>query len=281
MSTRILRAEPLGLRVVQDGEGPDVLLIGGLADDTTVWDAQVAALAHSFRVTRFDARGIPGAPTPPGPYTLDGLVADALAVLDASGIERAHVVGASLGGVIAQQLAIQHADRVASITLAATWARADRALRAVFSTWRWAADQGGSIADVLQLTYTSTYAAEAWNSGLVDRRLVDAEVAALRAGRPGSQAARQGFTWTAWASLQHNATDELPHVDVPALIIVGARDLVLGPDHGHQLAALLPDSRLELVPDAGHRPFEEQPAACNDLLGRFLECNSLGHAVAA
>ena len=144
MSTRILRAEPLGLRVVQDGEGPDVLLIGGLADDTTVWDAQVAALAHSFRVTRFDARGIPGAPTPPGPYTLDGLVADALAVLDASGIERAHVVGASLGGVIAQQLAIHHADRVASITLAATWARADRALRAVFSTWRWAADQGAS-----------------------------------------------------------------------------------------------------------------------------------------
>jgi len=253
MSTRILRAEPLGLRVVQDGEGPDVLLIGGLADDTTVWDAQVAALAHSFRVTRFDARGIPGAPTPPGPYTLDGLVADALAVLDASGIERAHVVGASLGGVIAQQLAIHHADRVASITLAATWARADRALRAVFSTWRWAADQGGSIADVLQLTYTSTYAAEAWNSGLVDRRLVDAEVAALRAGRPGSQAARQGFTWTAWAGLQHNATDELPKVHVPALIIVGARDLVLGPDHCHQLAALLPDSRLEVVPDAGHR----------------------------
>jgi len=202
-------------------------------------------------------------------------------LLDAVGHQQVDVLGVSLGGVIAQQLAIHHADRVASITLAATWARADRALRAVFSTWRWAADQGGSIADVLQLTYTSTYAAEAWNSGLVDRRLVDAEVAALRAGRPGSQAARQGFTWTAWAGLQHNATDELPKVHVPALIIVGARDLVLGPDHGHQLAALLPDSRLELVPDAGHRPFEEQPAACNDLLGRFLERNPLGHAVAA
>jgi pimeloyl-ACP methyl ester carboxylesterase len=280
VSTEILITDPLGLRVVGDGEGPDVLLIGGLADDHTVWDPQVASLAHSFRVTRFDARGIPGAPTPPGPYKLRSLVDDARSVLDAAGIERAHVVGSSLGGVVAQQLAIRHPERVASLVLAATWARPDRALRALCSTWRWAADRAGSLGDVLQVAYTSTYGAAAWNSGLVDRRIATAEAAALSAGDPW-KSAREAFIWTSWAALDHDGTDELPRVDAPALVIAGGRDLVLAAHHGQQLVSLLPNARLEIVADAGHRPFEEQPAVCNALLGRFLVRNSLRHPVAA
>jgi pimeloyl-ACP methyl ester carboxylesterase len=271
--------DPLGLRVMQEGEGPDVLLLGGLADDHTVWDPQVASLRHSFRVTRFDARGIPGAPTPPGPYALSSLVADAIAVLDAGGVERAHVVGSSLGGVVAQQLAIRHPERVASIVLAASWARPDRALRALCSTWRWAADRAGSLGDVLQVAYTSTYGASAWNSGLVDRRIAAAEAAARRAGDPW-KSAREAFIWTSWAALEHDGTEQLPGVHAPALVIAGGRDLVLAAHHGQQLASLLPDARLEVVADAGHRPFEEQPAVCNALLGRFLVKSSLRQPVA-
>jgi pimeloyl-ACP methyl ester carboxylesterase len=280
VSTETLTTDPLGLRVLQAGHGPDVLLIGGLADPATVWDPQVATLAHSFRVTRFDARGIPGAPTPPGPYKLPDLVADAVAVMDVAGIERAHVVGTSLGGVVAQQLAFHHPERVASVVLAATWVRPDRAVRALFSTWRWAADRAGSLGDVLQVAYTSTYGASAWNSGLVDRRIAAAEAAALRTGDPW-RSAREAFIWTSWAALAHDGTDELPGVQVPALVIAGARDLVLAAHHGQQLAALLPEARLEVVADAGHRPFEEQPAVCSALLGRFLVRSSLRQPVPA
>jgi 3-oxoadipate enol-lactonase len=280
MSTHTLTTDPLGLRVTQAGDGPDVLLIGGFADAGSVWDPQVASLAHSFRVTRFDARGIPGSATPGGPYRLSSLVADAVAVLDAGGIERAHVVGNSLGGVIAQQLAIHHPERVASIVLGATWARSDRALRALLSTWRWAADRAGSLADVLQVAYTSTYAASAWNAGLVDRRIAAAEQAALGIGDPW-KAAREAFIWTSWAALEHDGTSQLPGVHVPALVIAGARDLVLAAHHGQQLAALLPNAVLEVVADAGHRPFEEQPAVCNALLGRFLVRSTLRQPVHA
>ncbi|HEX3872915.1 MAG TPA: alpha/beta fold hydrolase [Solirubrobacteraceae bacterium] len=280
MSTQILITDPLGLRVTQAGDGPDVLLIGGFADVAGVWDPQVSSLAHSFRVTRFDARGIPGSPTPGGPYRLSSLVADAVAVLDAGGIDRAHVVGSSLGGVIAQQLAIHHPDRVASIVLGASWARPDRALRALLSTWRWAADRAGSLGDVLQVAYTSTYAAGAWNSGLVDRRIAAAEAAALGTGDPW-KAAREAFIWTSWAALEHDGTSDLPGVHVPALVIAGARDLVLAAHHGQQLAALLPNAVLEVVADAGHRPFEEQPAVCNALIGRFLVRSSLRQPVPA
>jgi pimeloyl-ACP methyl ester carboxylesterase len=274
VSTDILITDPLGLRVLQTGEGPDVLLIGGLADAARVWDPQVASLAHSFRVTRFDARGTPGAPTPPGPYELEELVADAVAVLDAGGIDRAHVVGSSLGGVVAQQLAIHHPERVASLVLAATWARSDRALRALFSTWRWAAERAGSLADVLQVAYASTFAADAWNSGLVDRRIADAEAAALRTG-DSWRSARAAFVWTSWAALEHDGTGGLPGVAAPALVIAGARDVALAAHHGQQLASLIPNAQLDVVAGAGHRPFEEQPAVCNALLGRFLVRNSL------
>jgi pimeloyl-ACP methyl ester carboxylesterase len=280
VSTEILLTDPLGLRVTQTGEGPDVLLIGGLADPSSVWEPQVARLAHSFRVTRFDARGIPGAPITPGPYKLQALVADALAVLDVGGIDRAHVVGSSLGGVVAQQLAIRHPERVASLVLAATWARSDRALRALLSTWRWAADRAASLGDVLQVAYASTYGATAWNSGLVDRRIAAAESAAAHAGDPW-KSAREAFIWTSWAALEHDGTNELPGVHVPALVIAGARDVVLAAHHGQQLAALLPSARLEVVADAAHRPFEEQPAVCNALLGRFLVRSSLRQPVPA
>jgi pimeloyl-ACP methyl ester carboxylesterase len=280
MSTRTLTTDPLGLRVTQAGDGPDVLLIGGLGDPASVWDPQVAALANSFRVTRFDARGTPGAPIPPGPYRLDDLVDDACAVLDAADIERAHVVGSSLGGVVAQQLAMHHPDRVASLVLGATWARPDRALGALFSTWSWAADRAESLGDVLQVAYTSTYDPTAWNGGLVDRRIAAAERAAADAGDHW-RAARDAFIWTSWAAFDHDVTNGLSGVRVPALVIAGARDLVLAAHHGQQLAALLPNSTLEVVADAGHRPFEEQPAVCNALLGRFLVRSALRQPVHA
>lgn len=270
MSTQILRTDPLGLRVAQDGHGPDVLLVGGLTDDLAVWDAQVAGLADRFRVTRYDGRGTPAAPAPPGPYALADLVADALAVIDVAGIERAHVVGTALGGVIAQKLAIFHPERVASITLSATWARPDRALRARYASWRWAAERARSIGPVLETVFSSTHGATAWNSGEVDRRIAAAETLELRGGDGSWARARDAFIWTASAALEHDTRDALSAVPAPALVVIGEHDPVVGDHHGRQLAALVPDSRIEVVAGAGHRPHEEQPEAFTGALADFL-----------
>lgn len=264
-TSRNLRTEALGLRVLQDGSGPDLLLIAGLGDGSAVWDQQVAGLARDFRLTRYDARGTAGAPTPPGPYAQSSLVDDALEVMDAAGIARAHVVGSSLGGVIAQRLAISHPERVASITLCATWARPDRALRALYSSWRWAAERSSSLGDLLALVYSTTCAASAWNSGDVDRRIIDAEVRELASPR-----ARDAFIWTTSAALERAPAGELSALRVPALIVAGGRDRVLDPRHADELRALLPGSRIELLAEAGHRPAEEQPALFNELLSSFL-----------
>ena len=133
--------------MLTDGHGPDVLLFGSPADDAGAWEPQLAALTPAFRMTRYDVEETGDAAAP---YSQASLVEDALAVLDATDIERAHVVGAALGGVIAQMLAIYHPERVASITLSATWGRPDDALRERYAGWRWAAERADSICPLLE-----------------------------------------------------------------------------------------------------------------------------------
>ncbi|MDP2709684.1 MAG: alpha/beta fold hydrolase [Solirubrobacteraceae bacterium] len=150
MSRQALHAQPPGLRVLTDGHGPDVLLIAGPGDDASAWEPQIAALAGAFRMTRYDARALDAANALPGAFTQASLVEEALAVLDVAGIERAHVIGTSLGGVIAQMLAIYHPERVVSITLCATWARPDQALRARYDSRPWATEHAGSTNALLE-----------------------------------------------------------------------------------------------------------------------------------
>lgn len=270
MSRGRRRTEPLGLQVAQDGDGPDVLLIAGLADHGSVWDPQVAALADRFRLTRYDARATPGAPNAPDPGTPASLAADAVAVLDSAGIARAHVVGAGAGGVVAQQLAIDHPERVDALVLSATWARADRSLRALYSSWRWAAERASSIAPVLELVYGATAGPAAWNSGEIDRRVAAAEIREVQAGERSWDRTRDAFIAAASAAIEHDGRARLAGVHAPVLIVAGGQDPVLGRHHAAQLAGLLPDITVKIIDSAGHRPAEEQPEEFNELLARFL-----------
>jgi pimeloyl-ACP methyl ester carboxylesterase len=247
-----------------------VLFVPGLGEDASTWEPQAAALADGLRTVRYDGRGTLANPSPAGPYRLSGLVADAVAALDDAGVARAHVVGASLGGVVAQQLALTHPERVASLVLISTWAAPDRALRALLSTWRWAAEQARSAADLLQVAWSSTHSPRAWNSGVVDDRISAVESRMARAGDRAWRTAREAFIWTTWAAQEHDARLSLPGVGVPALVVAGAEDRVLGPEHALELSALLPASTLVVVPHAGHLVFDDQPEAFDALLGGFL-----------
>jgi len=254
----------------QVGEGEDVLLIAGLADEAAAWDAQVAALSAHARVTTYDARGVGSSNTPPGPYRFGDLVADAVAVLDGLAIERAHVVASSLGGAIAQRLAIDHPRRVASLVLSGTWARPDRAFTALIETWIRVAQLAAGPADLLAVVNRAAFGPGAWNDGRVDAWNTEA-VAAFEADPQAWPLWREAFIATARALLEHRAGDaELAAIRVPVLLLVGEDDAVLPARYSQRLAVALPEARVARVTGAGHQPFQEAPAEFNRLVESFL-----------
>src|ERR1041385_5733358 len=114
----IVRSGDADINYTVHGEGPPVLLIMGLAAGSQMWMLQLPALeAAGFQAITFDNRGVGASSAPPGPYTMEQMAADGIAVLDVLGIDKAHVVGISMGGAIAQHLALKAPERVRSLML--------------------------------------------------------------------------------------------------------------------------------------------------------------------
>ena len=109
----------------QAGQGDDVIFISGLADEGACWVDQAAGLSDRWRITTFDNRGVGRSEAPPGEYRTPSFATDTAALMDALGIERAHVVGSSMGGAIAQELALAHPGKVRSLVLNGTYCRGD------------------------------------------------------------------------------------------------------------------------------------------------------------
>jgi pimeloyl-ACP methyl ester carboxylesterase len=249
-----------------EGAGEDVLLIAGLAQDGAAWDAQVDVLARYFRVTVFDNRGTGGSSAPPPPWTVGDFARDALAVLDGLGIADAHVIGSGLGAVAAQELAAAAPARVRSLVLNASWIRADGPFRALVQSWIATAEQPGSLSDVLAviaLSVTPTALDAAW---IVDRRLDAADPGdALDDAR-----ARAAFIAAARAALAYDAQGRLAAIAAPTLLTAGEMDEVLGRHHARAVASAIPHAVLAILEGCGHQPFQEDPAAFNELVGEFL-----------
>lgn len=120
----------------QEGSGEDVVFIAGLADEGSCWEPQRAALSDAYRVTTFDNRAVGRSSTPDGDYRIADLAADAVKLLDALQISRAHVIGSSMGGAIAQELVVRHPERVESLILHGTWAKTDRHFAEIVRGWQ-------------------------------------------------------------------------------------------------------------------------------------------------
>ena len=152
----------------QEGDGDDVLFISGLADEGACWVDQVTGLKDSYRLTTFDNRGVGRSSTPDGPFQIADFAADTIALIDALGLKRPHVVGSSMGGAIAQELALAHPGRVRSLVLNGTWCRGDRFLHEVFRNWMWSAQKADSIRDFLVTVNLWCFSPRIWNEGTMD-----------------------------------------------------------------------------------------------------------------
>ncbi len=257
-----------GLRLYYEwhgrARGTPVVLLMGLGGDSTAWGSQLAALAPRHRVLVLDNRGAGRSDAPDEPYTTGRLAADLLGLLDALGVERAHLLGLSLGGAIAQEAALAAPARIASLQLHATWPGPHpyfaALVRAVQVARRRLEPEAFHRALALWVFTPECFAAQPALVDLVVQRAVDHPY----------PAPLHGYLRQADAALAHDARARLSQIRCPTLVAVGARDLVTPPFLSTELARRIPGARLEVLPDGGHGALWEAPAAFNRLCLDFL-----------
>jgi 3-oxoadipate enol-lactonase len=230
------------------GAGEPVLLIQGLGYARWGWEPIAERLARNFLVVSFDNRGIGESEVTPGPYTVAQLAEDAVGVLDAVGAERAHVVGASLGGMVAQQVAIAHPERVERLVLLCTTPGGADAYPMPEVTVR-------LFSEAASLPPEQALRGFVENSLSMRGELVE-ELYARRLANPPHP---QGWQAQAAAGAGWDADGRLAGISAPTLILHGTGDNVIDFRNAELLAERIPGARLRLFDGAGHLFFWEQP----------------------
>jgi len=257
LSLPISGRSPFLAHVVTEGpeEAPPVLLLHSIGTTQHVWDPQAAVLARRFRVIRPDLRGHGLSEVVPGDHSMSDFAADQLALLDALGINTAHVVGLSIGGRIAQALAAKHPDRVASLLLL------DTALEfPPLDLWQ------GRI-DTVRAEGTQALAA-----AIMPRWVVDPEAASSRGLlRMLLATSGEGYAGAAAALRDARARDVAGRVRVPTTIVVGSRDPASPPAAAQELARSIPGAVVQEIEGASHIPTLEFPAETTAALLAHLD----------
>jgi len=246
--------------VVGSADGPTVALSNSVGSTRAMWDPQVPALvAAGYRVVSYDARGHGASPVPTGPYSMDDLADDLLALLDTTDTDRAHVVGLSLGGMTAMCLTARHPDRVASLAVLCT-----SALLGPPQFWldRAAAVRSGGTGSIAE-AIVGRWFTEA------TRRAEPAKVAAAVA--MVSSVPAEGYAGCCEAIAAMDLRADLPGIAVPTLALAGAEDPATPPEHLEYIAKHIPGAALVVVPDAAHLANLERPDAVNVALLEHLD----------
>jgi pimeloyl-ACP methyl ester carboxylesterase len=250
-----------------DDGGPPVLLVPPLGRDRTAWSAQIEALAADFRCVLFDPRGTGQSRDVAGDHTVAAMAADATAVLDAVGAERAHVLGWSLGAAAAMALVTQRPERVASLTLITPWARTDPHVRAGLAIMRdLAVAAEPAAAEVATLWLILSRAAVNAAGEQLD---LDARAAVEAPGYPRAEV----LAAYCESGLEHDLLDELRSLDVPALVVGGDEDRLVDVAHARETAAAVAGATLRVMKGDGasHALPIERAAELNALVREFLD----------
>jgi len=244
-----------------------VLMIQGLGASKNAWNLQRIAMATRFRCISFDNRGAGRSDKPTEPFTLEQMADDAIAVLDAAGIETAHVVGASMGGVISQIVAVKYPHRVRSLTLVCTACRNHPWRQELLQSWAKTAEEKGMIE-------VGKEAAQWVMSPRSFRRLVPAFtwMGPLAALRP-----RHSFVSQIHAILdtREDLVDQLSTITAPTMVIVGNQDILTPRGDSEEIAERIPNSELVVISGAAHGLMMEHSSTFNKILIEFLQRTEL------
>lgn len=249
------------------GHGDPVLLINGLSAPAAGWALQVQALAPHFRVVTFDNRGVGETDLPPEPvYTTAQMADDAAAVLRHLAVARAHVLGASMGGTIAMELALRHPRLVRSLTLACTWAEADARFLHTIDSWIALAYRVPVEERLRHVIYPWLFTP----AFFATKQAVETAFHQAMAYPHQTKAEaieRQGKGIVAWNGTR---LKRLSSIRVPVLVLAGADDILTPPAFSRALAKRLPRARLSVLPGA-HGFFLEYAELFNRAVLRFLK----------
>ena len=245
-----------------DGDrGPWVMLSHGLATDMSMWDELAETLSDRYRVLRYDARGHGESAAPAGDYTLDMLVADAVGILDALGVERCHVAGLSMGGMIAIGMLINHPKRVKSAVIADS-----RHTTTPEFTEGWLQRADTVRKQGIEAIVESTVSR--WSSaGLAERN----PAAIARMNSMVRKTSANGYCGCAAALARLDYGSRLQEINAPALVICGSEDRGAPPANSRQMQVMIKDARFLEIKQAGHISNIEQPIIFNAAVRNFLD----------
>ena len=233
-------ATHLDVQRIGEGSGEPLLMVCATAQPRALWEPLAGAFAQQVPVIVYDHRGMGASEAGPEPVTLAGLAADAAAVLDALDVERAHLLGWSLGSAVCQEFALSYPERVSSLVLWGTWAKTDAYQRALFTAMRcpWAAGDLATAISLLALVFSPEAA---------DDPGFTAHMGALLPAFPQTPEAVRAVVGQWDVDLAHDIRDRLAGVLAPTLVVAGERDIVTPPAHGREVAEAIPQATFELI----------------------------------
>ncbi|MGV9710906.1 3-oxoadipate enol-lactonase [Gordonia sp. NPDC003424] len=240
-------------------DAPAVVFSNSLGSTHRMWDEQLAAFEERFRVVRYDTRGHGESPVPQGPYTIDDLADDVIALLDRLDIARAHLVGLSLGGATAQRLAIRNPDRVGNVALLCTAAQFPPP-----SAWtdRAATVRAGGSGAVAEAVVQRWFTAEYLEQNPESRKYHEDMVASTPA---------EGYASCCEVLADMDLRADLPAITSLVLAIAGADDPATPPARLEEIATSVPNGRLLVVEHSAHLANHEQPQIITPALIEHLE----------
>lgn len=259
----MITANGIDLFCRDDGSGQPVLFIQGLGVDHRGWAGVTRPLSSRSRCISFDSRDVGRSATVEAPYDVLDMAADALGLLDALAIDRADIVGTSMGGVIAQEIAVRHPERVRKLVLITTYTSGDPRGTAIFEGQA-LLRRTLSREEYCRATFWSVYSHQDYRrDGFIETMI------ARTAGNDLWQP-QDAYERHVRAVLSANTEGRLGAIAAPTLILGGSEDILTPMRFSALLAREIPDARLEVIEGAGHGMIWSHPDAVVDRVGRFL-----------
>jgi 3-oxoadipate enol-lactonase len=254
--------ENQGVKIYWDeqGQGEPVLLIMGLGWASPMWHRSRPLLSTRYRTIALDNRGVGRSDVPPGPYPIPLMASDAAAVLDAVGIRSAHVFGVSMGGMIAQEFALQYPKRVRSLILGCTAAGGPTASRA----------EPEVLAVITRRDMSPDESVAASNPFIYDSGTPSARIEEDNAIRKKWWPNADAYMAQLQGIMAWEAYSRLPQIAAPTLVIHGETDRLVPPGNGKLIADKVRGAKLVMIPHASHIFPTDQPEATHRSVMEFL-----------